>query len=103
MYSYMYIKQEENGFIVVRFLANICDKCKYVIFSYLALYQTTSDTNTDMVHLKLNLCFKDDLSPQRATFFPPITSDNNPQLSSSYTDVCTKICSISLSVTLLAG
>lgn len=50
-----------------------------------------------------NLCFEDDLSLQHATFFPPITFDIIPQFSSSYTNVCTKISSISLSVTLLAG
>lgn len=42
------------------------------------------------------MCFEDDLSPQHATFVLPITSDNIPQLSSSYTDVCTKICSLSV-------
>lgn len=41
------------------------------------------------------------MSLQHATFFPPITSDNISHLSSSYTDVCTKICG--LSVMLLAG
>lgn len=40
------------------------------------------------------MCFEDDLCPHHATFVPPIRSDDTPHLSSSYTDVCTKICSL---------
>lgn len=101
-YIYVYKTNRKTNWFTVVFWQNSS------VIMYIFMFSFVSDiSNTKLRQgaslMILFLCFEDDLSPQRATFFPPITSDNIPHLSSSYTDVCTKICNISLSVMLLAG